>query len=167
MGMDVYGTSGNYFRNSVWSWRPLADYIQHVAPSVFRKCESWHTNDGFGLNSTDALKLADILKNELASGHTHAYEERYKAHIKSLPREHCEHCNGTGVRTDKVGQDSGMPLRAISNTAGHPRAGQTGWCNACDGHGTQPNFLSYYSFRVDNVAEFIDFLEESGGFKIL
>ena len=45
MGMDVYGKNptapeGNYFRNSVWCWRPLAVYILQAAPRSGR-C-SWH-----------------------------------------------------------------------------------------------------------------------------
>jgi hypothetical protein len=34
MGMDVYGESGNYFRNNVWWWRPLANYCQAIAPHI-------------------------------------------------------------------------------------------------------------------------------------
>ena len=39
MGMDLHGNNpiteeGEYFRNNIWSWGPLADYIKQVAPDL-------------------------------------------------------------------------------------------------------------------------------------
>lgn len=48
----------------------------------------------------------------------------------------------------------------------HPRAGQTGWCNACNGVGSKRAWDSNYPFSVDNVREFAAFLIDSGGFEI-
>ena len=55
MGMDVYGRNpttkqGEYFRNNVWWWHPLADYCTSVAPDITAQCNSWHHNDGDGLD---------------------------------------------------------------------------------------------------------------------
>jgi hypothetical protein len=51
MGMDVYGTAptsktGEYFRNNVWWWSPLANYICGVAPAIANRCPRWHHNEG-------------------------------------------------------------------------------------------------------------------------
>src|SRR5262252_5176839 len=72
MGFDVHGRApssevGTYFRNNVWYWRPLANYISEVAPSLYTD-KVWQYNDGKGLNAADAAKLALILETELKSG---------------------------------------------------------------------------------------------------
>ena len=41
-----------------------------------------------------------------------------------------------------------------------------GWCNGCDGIGTQEHFAHHYRFEVENVKEFGEFLVASGGFEI-
>jgi hypothetical protein len=51
MGMSVYGETGAYFQNSVWSWHPLADYVEEVAPDIAGQCRYWHSNDGDGLST--------------------------------------------------------------------------------------------------------------------
>lgn len=61
MGMDVYGNhptgkTGEYFRNNVWWWRPLAVYCCQVAPDITAHCEHWQSNDSDGLNTGDAAQ---------------------------------------------------------------------------------------------------------------
>jgi hypothetical protein len=98
MGMDVYGKQpsseiGEYFRNNVWWWRPLADYCLEVAPvALTSKCQHWHTNDGAGLNGQDARALAAILRAEVASGRTASYAMAREARVaagamSALPRD--------------------------------------------------------------------------------
>jgi hypothetical protein len=84
----VYGhkpitEEGKYFRNNVWSWGPLAAYIQTVAPDVAGKCRYWHSNDGNGLDAAHALELAARLQAEIDSGRcerfaTHTYARIHK-----------------------------------------------------------------------------------------
>lgn len=170
MGMDVYGRkpinpAGEYFRNNVWWWRPLADYACSVAPAITASCKYWGSNDGDGLTAAKSRKLAEVLRAEVASGRTREYSEQYAARIAAIPRETCEYCDGTGVRRDAVGQGNGQTVRKI-DTPNHPRDGQIGWCNGCDGRGDKESFAAYYPFSVENVEEFCTFLEGCGGFKI-
>src|SRR5882724_1576204 len=81
MGMDVYGKApkseqGKYFRRNVWGWHPLADYCQKVAPEICSRCESWHTNDGEGLNEADALLLAMALQAQVNTNACLMYQQR-------------------------------------------------------------------------------------------
>ena len=122
MGMDVYGKNpkdepGKYFRNNVWWWHPLATYCLLIAPTVAEKCKMWHSNDGDGLDEADTVLLWAMLKAEIDSGRCAAYEKEHKAHIASLPKKICTHCNGTGSRTDEVGRSMGLD--------------KPGGCNAC------------------------------------
>jgi hypothetical protein len=159
MGMDVFGKkatseTGKYFRNNVWWWRPLANYILEVAPKTLTsKCQAWHMNDGAGLGAGDSKKLATFLQEEVASGRTAVYAQDYEARIKGLQPIPCEICEGTGKRTDAIGRAA-------------RKADPKYKCNSCDGKKTVPNFETNYPFSVENVMEFIAFLKDCGGFKI-
>jgi len=78
MGMDIYGKApsgkaGTYFRNNIWWWHPLADYILMVAPEETAACTGWHVNGGDGLDKAGALALADKLQAEIDSGRCARY----------------------------------------------------------------------------------------------
>jgi hypothetical protein len=73
MGMDVYGRNpsapeGEYFRASIWEWPVLVKIITTLCPRETSGCQHWHTNDGDGLNSAQALALADAIGRKLRSG---------------------------------------------------------------------------------------------------
>jgi hypothetical protein len=159
MGMDVYGKApssetGKYFRNNVWWWRPLADYIIRTAPRIAAKCPYWHSNDGAGLSAKDSIALADILQAEIDSGRCDAFAKIRDAELAAIPNEVCRLCDGTGVR---------KPIPEVG--AGDLKRGGLK-CNACEGTGSVRPSTTYYPFDVDNVRQFIAFLRESGGFEI-
>ncbi|MGE5761853.1 MAG: hypothetical protein ACM37V_15995 [Gemmatimonadota bacterium] len=150
MGMDVYGKKptaevGRYFRNNVWYWHPLWDYVTEVSPDLAAKVEYAYSNTGDGLGARDSETLARILTAELDSGRTAEYESQYKATIAALPDDECWHCHGTGTWTEV--------------------AVRTG-CNVCAGTGKVRPWAAWKSFVADNVAEFRDFVAASGGFEI-
>jgi hypothetical protein len=158
MGMDVYGLKptsqvGEYFRNNVWWWRPLAEYVLQVAPHLHKRVGEdgvgWQYNDGNGLNANDSRILAKILKEELKLGKTQAYEEKYKRLQAKLPDQRCGVCEGTGKR---------QPVPKVG-------AGDVP-CNGCDQTGKQDHPSKNYPFDTDNVKEFTEFLENCGGFEI-
>lgn len=153
MGMDVYGQNGEYFRSSIWSWRPLAEYVCDLAPELTNKGHGWQTNDGHGLNAKDAIKLAKLLEAELSSGGTERYEAIYKSRQLSAPKDPCLICEATGIRQP-------IPLRG----AGDSKTGIK--CNGCDGEGYRDAWLLSYPFQVSHVREFAAFLRTCGGFKI-
>lgn len=167
MGMDVVGRNNPdaYFRNSVWSWRPLWNYCVEVAPELCSGVDGSH-NGGDGLDAEGADDLAAVLFNELESGRTALYEKTYHKMISELPRHSCEHCEGTGIRTDKVGCDMGMPSRELQPEIQIITGRTHGWCNACNGEGKQDDWRAGYPFSEENVREFAEFLAESGGFQI-
>lgn len=159
MGMDVYGRAataeeGEYFRNNVWWWRPLARYCRSIAPAITARCRHWDTNDGDGLDASGATALADALQAEIDAGRCADYAASYEAKIKAMPDETCDLCQGTGTRQP-------LPIRG----AGDPKAGGIP-CNGCGGTGAVRPPQTHYPFTEDNVQNFVRFLRASGGFRI-
>ncbi len=165
MGMDIYGKNGDYFRRNVWSWHPLADLCEWFAQDIFDKCQRWHSNDGGGLDGDDARALADALDTALRHGRVTAYIAERNAALAALPDQSCSTCAGSGIRTDAIGVDQGMITRVVEQD-GHPRHGQTGWCNGCDGVGHARPTATWYAVTVDDVSEFVEFLRDCDGFEI-
>ncbi len=168
--MDVIGRApksekGEYFRNNVWWWRPLWDYVETVAPDVVEGV-SGHYNDGDGLDGEGAERLSQILMISLSDGTCEAYKKQYYAEMANLPNEECNLCNKTGIRTDEVGITHGMNTQELPEDKAIVLGRTHGTCNGCDGVGWKPNWGTHYPFETENVREFAEFLAESGGFSI-
>ena len=147
MGFDIYGTKatskkGEYFRNNVWWWKPLADY---VTSNCKISNEDWDNNSGHEVSEADSIKIADTLDKLIKLGHTKKYEKDYTASLKKLPLVKCDLCKGTGKRDDEY---------------------LKGECNVCKGTGKEKDFKTHYPFSEENVKDFSEFCRESGGFTI-
>ena len=146
MGMDVYGVAptseaGEYFRNSVWSWRPLWDFVSESCDLDEDVELSGHFNDGMQIDEFTARRIAKTLFSLLNDGTVATYERAHDVLLKALPDEECKHCNGTGVRDDEYVQ---------------------GKCNGCNGTGKVRPFETWYSFSEENVQKFAEFADHSG-----
>ena len=171
MGMDVMGKNarsekGEYFRNNVWWWRPLWGYCLDIHPDLAGKVEYGHSNDGDGLDGDDARDLGLRLIMDIERGTTAEYEQAYREQLASLPMEDCEWCGATGIRTDEVGVENGMPTQALEADVASIVGRTHGYCNACGGYGKRESWLANYPFSVDNVRRFAEFLLDCGGFEI-
>lgn len=158
MGMDVYGkkpvsTTGEYFRNNVWWWRPLWVYCQEVS-TLARTVEGSY-NDGHGLDEAGAKQLAQELFTELHSGRTAEWSAKYRTELDQLPLEDCDLCAGTGIMTVPDTDFFGQRLEPGTRT-----------CHVCQGKGQRKPWASNYPFSIDNVRDFAEFLQDSGGFEI-
>jgi len=155
MGFDVYGKrKDSYFRNNVWFWRPLWDYVSVTCDLSKEEAEAGHFNDGYFISKTKANKISKTLFQELKSDRTQTYNLLYKKQLEDLVLETCKHCNGTGIRNDEY-------------VKGH--------CNVCNTEhsikegipiGKVKSSQCQYPFDVDNVREFAEFCKESDGFEI-
>lgn len=175
MGFDCIGKKptaeiGQYFQRNVWWWRPLAEFIQAKVPDIAHHCQYWQSNDGDGLTSRRAVLLADRLDVLFADGTAARYVADRDARLSALPRVKCKFCNGTGIRTDDVGESQGMSGKKVEagpdDEQDNPRLGLKGWCNGCNGWGTTKDMECWYYMLADDVKEFADFARHSGGFKI-
>ncbi len=171
MGMDLYGRKplnekGEYFRNNVWYWRPLANFIIDHYPDIAKKCKSWQTNDGFGLGITDTKKLIAALEKDLELGLIKIHEDKFNEVRSEIPLEVCDICKGSGIRTDKLGEELGFSNKKLDKAEAVKFGREKGWCNGCNGRGKTEKCESFYQFTTENVEEFVEFLRYSGSFKI-
>jgi|TARA_R110000751_G_scaffold41522_2_gene97346 hypothetical protein len=139
--------SGQYFRNNVWWWRPLWDYVADTCSEVISKedFDAGHHNSGHVIGKEQCEYIAKALAKELLNGGAEQYKKDYEKALSELPLEECTHCKGTGQRDDEYVQ---------------------GECNGCHGEGERKNFNTGYPFDVDNVREFHSFVKNCGGFEI-
>ena len=84
MGFDLYGSKakcekGKYFRNNIWWWGPLAEYVLTYAGDCLDDEEKqyWGSNDGQFVSEKHAVDIGNRLLKLIDEGHTKTYEEDY------------------------------------------------------------------------------------------
>lgn len=170
---------GAYFQTSNWGWRPIAEFVEEHFPDIYRHCEHWHSNDGDGLEAFHAEQLADGIDAMIADGRAADAIELRHAKLRALPDKSCWLCHGSGVRRDGIAMRTGryrekpqpevvIPEDAmdVDERKPHPRRGQTGWCNGCDGRGYRRPSACDYELTIEELKRFSEFCRHSGGFTI-
>jgi len=140
--------TGEYFRNNCWWWRPLATYVLENI-DLPEKQQDWFMNNGCKVSKVSAEKIAKRIKELIDSGEAKKYEIQYKKEINALEKINCNICEGTGKRKN-----------APEIGAGKIK------CNGCNGTGKTDPWPKSYPFSVENLKEFMEFAESSGGFEI-
>jgi hypothetical protein len=82
-------TSGAYFRNNVWFWRPLWSYVSSVCHNSLsdEDIERGFFNDGHRISKTKSKRIASRLRRMLKEGHVELTEAKYKLNQEQLPEE--------------------------------------------------------------------------------
>ena len=80
---------GVYFRNNVWSWRPLWNFVSAVCGNILteKDIESGSYNDGHKICKTKAVKIAKKLFKLIRKGDVKAYESAYRRNQNSLKED--------------------------------------------------------------------------------
>ena len=69
---------GVYFRNNVWYWRPLWDYVcQHVDSLTKKDHSNGHSNSGHKISEEKAITIAGVLYALLEDGTVKEAEEMH------------------------------------------------------------------------------------------
>ena len=171
MGMDVFGLDpkskkGEYFRRNIWSWHPLWDMCQDLVPDVCGDQDGCHYNDGEGLDEISAIDLRDALVRLIEDGTVKAYIAERNTAISALPLEDCEFCETTGIRNDEVGKKFHMDTFELPEEQAILLGRTHGTCNACNGEGKKTPFAANYGLDEQDVAEWVAFLSDCGGFAV-
>lgn len=69
MGFDLFGKSGNYFRNSIWLWHPLWQYVCNNCRDILTEEEilHGHFNEHYNISKEKAEKIGEHLLELLRS----------------------------------------------------------------------------------------------------
>ena len=136
---------GVYFRNNVWWWRPLWQFVCDRFPDIITDDDAEHGcyNDGHEITADKAMKIGVELTAMLEDGRVQEHHDRYKAELEALPQVDCFVCD--------------------NNNRGHKKKKE---CKGCNQTGLRDDWAASYPFHVDNVQEFAKFCLESGGFTI-
>lgn len=138
---------GEYFMGEFpwwpWLWRFC---IEVAGDKMGNRRKLGPCDERLSLNETQAMQVAKILEEKLASGAVKQEEEDAKAWNQEMSNLKCIYCEGTGRRK-----------RPPEVGAGDMH------CNGCNGEGRQP-FDTWVYFSEDNVRKFAEFIKDSGGF---
>ena len=94
MGMDVYGTrEDTYFRNNVWWWRPLWNYVNETCDLSDEDFNMGLENNGHFISKKKSDEISKILFEEVKSKRTHDYMLSRNKRLKSLNRQHHSETN--------------------------------------------------------------------------
>ena len=166
MGFDLHSTGnhksekGEYFRNNVWGWRRLADFVCTQTGVVQDEDKSlWQTNDGHEVTDQEALQIAKQLKALIKDGTVsrainEVEEETKKAEDNNKFVDECHK-----MLRDKVERETGKKNLA---PADYPEKDHDTWAWIQSKY----DYASSYPFTMENVEEFIEFCEQSNGFRI-
>ena len=166
MGMDVYGIqstnkTGEYFRASVWSWRPIWSYVVANCSEFIDEttAQDGHANAGAGLDKEKSQLLSKKINELIDSGHAQAYKETYDEQIavaKAWNYDVEALLGKLHLRVVAKGFHNRVAPRDYPETESHY------WWKLTD----MKDNADSYPFEIEHLKEFADFLEYSGGFEI-
>ena len=154
---------GVYFRNNVWWWRKLADYMMEPTKCVDENdFDKWQENGGHEVDNETANQIANQLEHLIKTGHAEKYKEEIDNEIKQAE----EHNNKVQKLLDElrsevakiVGDEKAEKLAP----AEYPEPLNKKWWEITN----KTDYRANYPFSIDNVKEFIEFARNSGGFRI-
>jgi hypothetical protein len=152
--------SGTYFRNNVWWWRPLADYVLRFTKVIpENEHEHWGYNDCYEVSQENAEMIGQQLDHLIKSGHCKAYADKFEKQRLKIEKQN-----------DKIEKQLDKFCKSVEKKLGKtnlapnefPDQYKRKWDQLYD----KKNFNGNYPFSVDNVKEFSEFCKNSGGFTI-
>jgi len=151
---------GDYFRNNVWWWRPLWNFVCESCDDFLTEGDisKGFYNDGKKISKTKSLKISKRLSKLIANGTVDKLEResalaiaKAKVHNKEVRKE-----------MDAISVACQKEHGEIKAPAYYPEPYKTEWNDAY----AKEDWTSSYPFNADNVKVFALFCQQSGGFEI-
>ena len=152
--------SGTYFRNNVWWWRRLADFVcEQTGVIAETDKEHWQSNSGHEVSEEEAKQIALQLKALIKDGTVSKVitEVEKEMEVAEKNNKFVDRCHE--MLRAKVEKDTGKTNLA---PADYPKDDHDTW----DWIQSKYSYGSSYPFTMENVQEFIEFCEQSNGFRI-
>jgi len=152
--------SGVYFRNNVWWWRPLAEYVlKHTKVIPEHEQESWQYNDCTEVSKKKAEMIAQQLDHLIKIGHT----KQFKKENEKIRKKIEKHNEKVEKELETFSQSVKKKMKN-DNLApkDFPEEDHKKWEEIYN----KRNSSGSYPFSEENVKEFSEFCKNSGGFTI-
>ena len=151
---------GEYFRNNVWWWRPLWNFVCYTCDDFLTQedMDKGGSNSGDEISKTKAIKIGKRLSEKIADGTADMVHRRYelasaRAKVKN---------DSIQIKMDKVSKECKNKHGKDLVPANYPEPYKTQWNKLYD----SKSWDDSYPFNKDNVENFAKFCLESGGFNI-
>ena len=165
MGFDISGLNpknkkGEYFRNNVWYWRPLAEYVLKETKVIDQdEQEHWHYNDSYEVSQEQAEQIAKQLDHLIKVGHCKKFAQAWEKRRKKIEKYNDQ--------VEKELEQHSQEVKTRLNDIGlvpkdYPKADKDKWDKIWE----KKNSDASYPFDEENVKEFSEFCKNSGGFTI-
>jgi hypothetical protein len=166
MGFDLYSTgkhknkNGEYFRNNVWHWRRLAEFVcEHTGVVEEEHKQYWQSNDNHEVDGETALQIAKQLRALIKDGTVSKVIQQVEQETKEAEENNkfVDICHQMlRDKVEKETREKGLPPRD------YPKEDHNTW----DWIQSKYSYGSSYPFTMENVEDFIEFCESSNGFTI-
>jgi len=159
---DVYETDnpGAYFRNNVWFWRPLWNFVVEACEDYMTvdEIDGGYSNSGHQIEKETAIYIAKKLSEKLADGTVDTLEREWE-----LKRAKAEaHNKEVRAEMDKISKECKSKHGNDLVPANYPEPYNTQWQKAY----AKENWDASYPFSKENIKDFATFCMQSGGFQI-
>ena len=159
---DQYQTDnpGDYFRNNVWWWRPLWEFVCNSCNDFLTEGDisKGFYNDGKKISKTKSVKIAKRLFELIADGTVDAFHRE-----ESLKRAKAKiHNDIVREEMDKIRDACHKEHGKNLVPANYPEPYKQQWDDAY----AKEDWAASYPFDRDNVENFATFCLQSGGFEI-
>jgi len=166
MGFDLYSLgnhkteTGEYYRQSVWGWRRLADFVCEQTGVIAEDNKKfWQSNDGHEVSEQEAKQIATQLKALIKDGTVSKAIREVEEESEQAERNNkfVEICHK--MLREKVEREVGKVNLA---PADYPKEDHDTW----EWIQRKYSYGSSYPFTMEQVESFIEFCEQSNGFRI-
>ena len=151
---------GDYFRNNVWFWRPLWNFVCDTCGDFLtdRDMSGGDSNDGHRISKSKAEKIAVKLREALDSGVCDKIEKEYKKKAEEARKHNVK----IEAELEQITADCKNEHGDSLVPRDYPEPYRTQWNEAY----SKKSWTDSYPFSVENIKSFAEFCEQSGGFEI-
>ena len=152
--------TGSYFRNNVWFWRPLWQFVCASCDNVLteKDMDRGSFNDGHKISKTKALRIASKLEKLLKLGIPEEMEKVSRERAEKAAKHNAKVREEMDKVTDACEKEHGENIVP----ADFPEPYKSQWDKAY----AKRDWGRDYPFVADNVKHFAEFCKTSGGFEI-
>lgn len=152
---------GTYFRNNVWWWRPLWNYVIEICAKDMTKKDlaAGDYNDGYVIKESTAMKMAVSLFTAENDGTLKSYVKAYNKNF--------DEARAINKKLDRLKEELKQEvIKATGDKDVYPNKYKGKYKKMFEKLSEQENWGGHYPFHIDNAIAFRLFVEESGGFRI-